>query len=175
MLLTSSPPLQDGCRHSDSVGSKVVRLNVVGLKEAAFSRLVFPCFLTFLLFSWKFSFFSPGFWAFAYPHLWCSCGCRRAISDCALLWERSRFPFSSPASSLDEEWFPDLLRLASDTPRLIPSRGDLLRQPHVHRFCHAPHALRLTAWTLSSDSCATRVIPDRLHNSWRELSGIPLL
>ena len=74
-----------------------------------------------------------------------------------------------------KEWFPDLLRLVSDTPRLIPPRRDLLRQPHVHRFYHAPHALRLTAWTLSSDSCATRVIPDGLRNSWRELSGIPLL
>ena len=74
-----------------------------------------------------------------------------------------------------KEWFPDLLQAAIATPRRLPPRRDLLRQPHIHRFHHTLHALPLVAWRLSSASSATRAIPEGLRSSWRELSAIPLL
>ena len=43
-----------------------------------------------------------------------------------------------------KEWFPALLQATVDTPRLLPMRSDLLRQPHFHRFHDDLHALRLT-------------------------------
>ena len=74
-----------------------------------------------------------------------------------------------------KEWFPDLIQATSDTPRRLPLRQDLLRQPHIHRFHQALHALPLVAWRLSSDSCVTRAIQDELRSSWRRLDAIPLL
>ena len=71
-----------------------------------------------------------------------------------------------------KEWFPDLLQATVDIPRLLPTRKDLLRQPHFHRFHDGLHALQLTAWRLSSDSSVIRGIPDELRSSWRDLGGI---
>ena len=50
------------------------------------------------------------------------------------------------------DWFPDLLKLLSGIPIALPSREDLLRQPHFHRFHQNLPMLQLTAWRLSSDS-----------------------
>ena len=74
-----------------------------------------------------------------------------------------------------QEWFPDLLRLSVDTPRLLPQRPDLLRQPHFHRFHHGLQWLRLTAWRLSNVSSATAAIPEEWRHSWQELTVPPLL
>lgn len=74
-----------------------------------------------------------------------------------------------------KEWFPDLIQATMDTPLRLPPRRDLLRQPHVHRFHQALHALPLVAWRLSSESSVSRVIREELRSSWRELSGIPPL
>ena len=66
-----------------------------------------------------------------------------------------------------------LLQMSIDAP-LLPRRG-LLRQPPVHRFHHAPHALPLVASSLPNDYYTARVIPNTLRSSWWELSDIPLL
>ena len=47
-------------------------------------------------------------------------------------------------------WFPELLELL--TLPSLPSRWDLLRQPHVRRFHQNLSILRLHAWRLSGDS-----------------------
>ena len=74
-----------------------------------------------------------------------------------------------------QEWFPDLLRLSVDTPRLLPQRPDLLRQPHFYRYHQGLQWLQLTAWRLSNVSSAIAAIPDEWRRSWRELSAPPLL
>ena len=74
-----------------------------------------------------------------------------------------------------KEWFPDLLQATVNTPSLLPTQTDLLRQPHFHRFHVSLHVLQLTAWKLSSDSSVTRAIPEELRSSWRDLSGLQQL
>ena len=49
-------------------------------------------------------------------------------------------------------WFPELLELLILPPLTLPSRWDLLRQPHVSRFHQNLSMLRLHAWRLSGDS-----------------------
>ena len=48
-------------------------------------------------------------------------------------------------------WFPELLELLI-LPPLLPSRWNLLHQPHVRRFHQNLSMLRLHAWRLSGDS-----------------------
>ena len=43
-------------------------------------------------------------------------------------------------------WFPDLLDLVVDGPVALPQSGDLLRQPHFHRFHLGVSRLCLHAW-----------------------------
>ena len=73
------------------------------------------------------------------------------------------------------EWFPDLIQASVDSPRRLPHRRDLLRQPHVRRFHQALPMLQLTAWKLSSESSVTEAIPPELRSSWRNLKDLPLL
>ena len=54
-----------------------------------------------------------------------------------------------------KEWFPELLSLSMALPVALPSRWDLLRQPHFHRLHQNLHVLLFHAWQLSSDSLAT--------------------
>ena len=49
-------------------------------------------------------------------------------------------------------WSPELLELLILPPLLLPSRWDLLCQPHVRRFHQNLSMLRLHAWRLSGDS-----------------------
>ena len=49
-------------------------------------------------------------------------------------------------------WFPELLELLILPPLPLPSRWDLLRQPHVRRFHQNLSMLRLHVWRLSGDS-----------------------
>ena len=49
-------------------------------------------------------------------------------------------------------WFPELLELMILPPLPLPSRWDLLRQPHVRRFHQNLSMLRLHEWRLSGDS-----------------------
>ena len=73
------------------------------------------------------------------------------------------------------EWFPDLIQASVDSPRRLPHRRDLLRQPHVRRFHQALPMLQLTAWKLSSEFSVTEAIPPELRSSWRNLKDLPLL
>ena len=72
-----------------------------------------------------------------------------------------------------QEWFPNLLQVAVDTPRLLPMCPDLLW--HFHHFYNGLHMLQLTVWKLSSDSFALRSTLRELRRSWRDLSGIQQL
>lgn len=74
-----------------------------------------------------------------------------------------------------KEWFPDLWSMSVQTPRLLPSRWDLLRQPHVRRFHQRLHELHLTAWRLSTVSSDTKVSRQRSAGSWPGISDIPQL
>ena len=60
-------------------------------------------------------------------------------------------------------WFPDLLVAV---PVFLPSRKDLVRQPHFHRFHQNLPVLRLTVYRISSDppapSVSLRRWPDNL-------------
>ena len=47
--------------------------------------------------------------------------------------------------------FPELLDLLTEPPLPLPSRWDLLRQPHARKFHRNLSMLRLHAWRLSSD------------------------
>ena len=65
-----------------------------------------------------------------------------------------------------QEWFPDLWRLSTEEPLLLPLRRDLLKQPHCHRFHLSLHALQLTAWRLSSISSEHRVTRGMWPEGW---------
>ena len=73
------------------------------------------------------------------------------------------------------EWFPDLVELSIDTPRRLPLRPDLLRQPHFHRFHRNLHVLQLVGWRLSSDFSDTEGIPGEWRKRWQRLADLPLL
>ena len=51
----------------------------------------------------------------------------------------------------DKAWFPDLLDLLMDDPRVLPPRPDLLKQPRSDIFHKNPSSLNLHAWLLSSN------------------------
>ncbi|XP_066978845.1 uncharacterized protein [Macrobrachium rosenbergii] len=50
-----------------------------------------------------------------------------------------------------KEWFPDLLSLLTDFPRLLPQRKSLLRQPHFLRYHQGLSTLALTGFRLSGN------------------------
>ena len=49
------------------------------------------------------------------------------------------------------DWFPDLLSLCVAPLIVLPSRTDLLRQPHLHYLHQNLQMLHIHAWRLSSD------------------------
>ena len=53
-------------------------------------------------------------------------------------------------------WFPDLLELLVEVPVALPTRQDLLRQPHFHHFHRSLHVLQLAAWRLWSEPPAIK-------------------
>ncbi|KAK3886178.1 hypothetical protein Pcinc_009638 [Petrolisthes cinctipes] len=55
-----------------------------------------------------------------------------------------------------KEWFPDLVQASVDSPRLLPHRRDLLRQPHVRRF---HQALPMPQLDYPAHSQSQRVFP----------------
>ena len=63
--------------------------------------------------------------------------------------EKARMTLIAPLWP-QKEWFPDLLSLLVDSPRSLPCRRDLLRQPHFHRYHQNLQGLALVAWRLSS-------------------------
>lgn len=71
------------------------------------------------------------------------------------------------------EWFPDLLNLLSDFPRLLPERPDLLRQPHFQRFHQNLSALHLVACRLSGDSSEREAFQERLRKLSRSQEENP--
>ena len=58
-------------------------------------------------------------------------------------------------SGLKREWFPVLRSLAVALPVLLPTRRDLLRQPHFHHLHQNLHVPNIHAWRLFSCSHAT--------------------
>ena len=64
------------------------------------------------------------------------------------------------------EWFPDLLSLVVEEPRLLPLRRDLLRQP-LGRAVHLNlPMLHLTAWRLSTVSSDFANSPARFRSQF---------
>ena len=68
-----------------------------------------------------------------------------------------------------QSWFPLLLRLSIDHPRLLPPHRHLLKQPRRNLFHDNPQHLLLHAWRLSSQPCDNKVSQKR----W--LAGSPSL
>ena len=73
-----------------------------------------------------------------------------------------------------KEWFPDLLGLLVDSPRILPHRRDLLRQPHFHRFHRNLPALQLHAWRLSSGGRGSGATQRGQPVALPMLDGLPL-
>jgi len=48
-----------------------------------------------------------------------------------------------------QSWFPELLELLVDHPLILPSRRNLLTQPHIRMPHSNPDILKLAAWKLS--------------------------
>lgn len=68
-------------------------------------------------------------------------------------------------------WFPELLELLTEIPLSLPTRRDLLRQPHFRRFHQNLHVLQLTAWRLSSNRPGISVSLGRWLNSLHSAEG----
>lgn len=62
-----------------------------------------------------------------------------------------------------KEWFPDLLCLLVDFPRLLPQNPFLLKQPHFHRFHQGLSALAPTGFRLSGASSERRGFQEQLQ------------
>ena len=72
-----------------------------------------------------------------------------------------------------QAWFPDVLDLLVDHPRILPERPNLLRQTYLPRvFCTSLSVLRLTAWRLSTFSSERRVFRSTCRQGWPEGPGI---
>ena len=68
-------------------------------------------------------------------------------------------------------WFPDLLELLVEVPVSLPSRVDLLRQPHFDHLHRNLHVLQLTAWRLSSEPREARASLQLWLNSLHSVGG----
>ena len=68
-------------------------------------------------------------------------------------------------------WFPDLLRLLTNCPLVLPERADLLRQPKGQFYHPAPGILRLSAWPLSSWPGEHQAFLEELNVWWRQPSA----
>ncbi|XP_045137209.1 uncharacterized protein LOC123519768 [Portunus trituberculatus] len=64
------------------------------------------------------------------------------------------------------DWFPLLLSLLVDHPRVLPQWDSLLRQLHRHLFHKSPATLHLHAWRLSSVSSEREAFREKLQGSW---------
>ncbi|XP_068214541.1 uncharacterized protein [Palaemon carinicauda] len=62
-----------------------------------------------------------------------------------------------------KEWFPDLIDLLVDFPRLLPLKKCLLRQPHFERLHQGLSALALTGYRLSGVSSERKVFRNELQ------------
>ncbi|MPC47740.1 hypothetical protein E2C01_041496 [Portunus trituberculatus] len=72
------------------------------------------------------------------------------------------------------DWFPLLLSLLVNHPRVLPPWASLLRQPHRHLFHKSPGALHLHAWRLSSASSEREAFCRGLLDLWPVRSDSPL-
>ena len=70
----------------------------------------------------------------------------------------------------EKEWFADLLLLLTQPPLALPCWDMLLRQPHCSLFHQGVHALKLHAWTLSSDTTESRAFREELLESCQGFS-----
>ncbi|MPC41874.1 hypothetical protein E2C01_035480 [Portunus trituberculatus] len=71
------------------------------------------------------------------------------------------------------DWFPLLLDLLMDSPRVLPMWQSLLRQPHRPLFHGSPEKLHLHMWRLSSVSSECEIFHTRLLSSCLVQSGSP--
>lgn len=71
------------------------------------------------------------------------------------------------------DWFPLLLDLIVDSPRVLPMWRSLLRQPHRPLFHGSPEKLHLHAWRLSSVSSEREDFRAKLLDSCLIQSGSP--
>ena len=73
------------------------------------------------------------------------------------------------------EWFPDLVELLIDSPRALPLRRDLLRQPLARALHAGLGTLHLTAWRLSSNWPERRAYQAKWPRDFAERGPIPLM
>ena len=64
-----------------------------------------------------------------------------------------------------QAWYADLQEMLIDHPVALPSRVDLLRQPHFHRRHLNLQKLRLTGWRLSGDLRKQKAFQRQLQTS----------
>ena len=72
------------------------------------------------------------------------------------------------------EWFPDLLSLLVDIPRLLPLRKDLLRQATNRALHGGLQGLQLAGWRLSSDWEERKAFRNKFPTGFSELEPKPL-
>ncbi|XP_068245228.1 uncharacterized protein [Palaemon carinicauda] len=72
-------------------------------------------------------------------------------------------------------WIGEVMEWLVDTPRALPCRNDLLRQPHIERCHQNLLALNLTAFRLSKSWQERRAFRGKLQELSRELGGHPQL
>ncbi len=74
-----------------------------------------------------------------------------------------------------QAWFPLLLSLLIDRPRVLPISDRLLRQPGTGIFHDSSHVLKLHVWRLSSDPSRRQAFLNRCPHTSRERTENPLL
>jgi hypothetical protein len=65
-----------------------------------------------------------------------------------------------------QAWFPLLMSLLIDHPRVLPVSNRLLRQPGTSIFHESPGTLRLHVWKLSSDPSKRQGFLDKCRDTW---------
>ncbi|XP_068238456.1 uncharacterized protein [Palaemon carinicauda] len=72
-------------------------------------------------------------------------------------------------------WVVEVMEWLVATPRALPSRSDLFKQPHIERYHQNLPALNLTVFRLSKSWQERRDFQGKLHELPRELGGCPQL
>jgi hypothetical protein len=68
-----------------------------------------------------------------------------------------------------QSWFPALLDLLIDTPRVLPLLPRLLKQPQSSIYHENPQVYHLHAWRLSPSVSERKAFLSRLRIEWRDL------
>ena len=73
-----------------------------------------------------------------------------------------------------QAWFPLLLSLLIDVPRVLPIIPRLLKQPGRDIFHASAHVLKLHVWKLSSDPSKRQAFLEQCPSTWLGRTGSPL-